>query len=131
MVQLHFMGTHFFVLGKGPSCCLQYLNDPLLHVLGELRLRTPPREQLFVCHVDLAKAFWSMCLPPHIREVLYVYVDGAFTMSNHTLTVVPAPLSPLSCNACNTAATTHCLVYVPNKRFPLGQLCPATTIVIT
>ena len=71
LIQVHSMS-----LSLGGGEYLNFLSDPFLVALEDLRLSAGPREDLVACHVDLTNAFWSLRLPEHLRGTFRVLIDG-------------------------------------------------------
>ena len=74
LIQVHSMSHGHLSLGGGEY--LNFLSDPFLVALEDLRLSAGPGEELVACHVDLTNAFWSLRLPEHLKGTFRVLIDG-------------------------------------------------------
>ena len=74
LIQVHSMSNIHLSLGGGEY--LNFLSDPFVVALEDLRLSAGPGEELVACHVDLTNAFSSLRFPEHLRGTFRVLIDG-------------------------------------------------------
>ena len=79
LIQVHIMSHDHMSLGGGKY--LNFLSDPFLVALQDLRPSAGPGEELVVCHVDLTNAFWSLHLPKPLfvlKQLFAFSISGSF-----------------------------------------------------
>ena len=76
LIELHYLreSSRVFALPGGGGC--DYLSDPFLGALHNLRMEATQGDPLLACQVDLKNAFWSLRLPDDFKRNFRLSIDG-------------------------------------------------------